>query len=130
MELNLKSDGTPYQDNILKYLTENVSETLAEKINTGKKTLDGCLNFIREQAHKQAKNGCAYIEDKEVYGWAVHYFEEDDIKEAEKKVEKTTKTEKKVEKVEKVEKPTKTKPKENDGMLKNQMTIFDFGFTG
>ena len=25
--------------------------------------------------------GCACIEDKEVFGWAVHYFEEDEIKE-------------------------------------------------
>lgn len=127
MELKLKSDGSAYQDAILKYLTENVSEELGRKINTGGKTLDGAYEFIRKQAHKQAKNGCACIEEKEVYGWAVHYFEEDDIKEAEKKAEKT---EKKVEKVEKVEKPTKTKPKEDDGMLKNQMTIFDFGFTG
>ena len=71
---------------ILEHLEENASDTLVEKINSSDKTMDGCFSFIREQARKQAKNGVACIRDEEVFGWAVHYFEEDDIKEAEQKI--------------------------------------------
>ena len=78
--LSLKADGKN-QEILLDYLEKNASEPLAEKINTGVKTLAGCCEFIRKEARKQAMNGVAVIEDAEVFGWAVHYFEEDDIKE-------------------------------------------------
>lgn len=79
MELRLKAD-TKQQKLILRYLQDNVSEALAERINAGKKTLDDCCKFITGEARKQAIDGCACIEDREVYGWAVHFFEEDGIK--------------------------------------------------
>ena len=78
--LNLKADNKN-QEIVLAYLEENASEPLAEKINTGAKTLAGCWDFIRKEARKKAMNNVAVIEDVEVFGWAVHYFEEDDIKE-------------------------------------------------
>ena len=78
--LSLKAEGKN-QEILLDYLEKNASEPLAEKINTGVKTLAGCWEFIRKEARKQAMNGVAVIEDAEVFGWAVHYFEEDDIKE-------------------------------------------------
>ena len=78
--LNLKADGKNQQI-LLDYLEKNASEPLAEKINAGVKTLAGCWEFIRKEARKQAMNNVAVIEDTEVFGWAVHYFEEDDIKE-------------------------------------------------
>lgn len=37
----------------------------------------GCCDYIKTEARKQAQNNCAVIEDKEVFGWAVHYFDED-----------------------------------------------------
>ena len=79
MTLNLTAKG----DNekiILQYLENNVSEVLAEKINSGTKTLADCWKFITECARKQAKNGCACIQDDVVFGWAIHFFEEDSIK--------------------------------------------------
>lgn len=78
--LNLKADGKN-QEILLDYLEKNASEPLAEKINIGVKTLAGCWTYIRGEARKRAMNGVAVIEDTEVFGWAVHYFEEDDIKE-------------------------------------------------
>ena len=78
--LNLKADGKNQQI-LLDYLEKNASEPLAEKINAGVKTLAGCWTYIRGEARKQAMNNVAVIEDVEVFGWAVHYFEEDDIKE-------------------------------------------------
>ena len=92
MELNLQAK-TKEQQRIKAYLEENASEILADKINNGvyvqkdgktllnKKTLDGFLKFACNEAKKQAEKGasCACIDDDVVFGWAVHYFEEDTI---------------------------------------------------
>ena len=92
MKLNLEAT-TKEQQRIKAYLEENASEILAEKINNGvriqkdgkmllnKKTLDGFLKFACDKAKKQAEKGasCACIDDDVVFGWAVHYFEEDTI---------------------------------------------------
>jgi hypothetical protein len=80
MELKLKAENRN-EELVLEYLKNNVSPILAEKINKGKKTLQGCWNFITGEAKKKAVSGCACIEDAEVFGWAMHYFEEDAIKE-------------------------------------------------
>lgn len=92
MKLNLEAT-TKEQQRIKAYLEENASEILAEKINNGvriqkdgkmllnKKTLDGFMKFACDEAKKQAEKGasCACIDDDVVFGWAVHYFEEDSI---------------------------------------------------
>lgn len=92
MKLNLETK-TKEQELIKQYLEENVSETLANKINNGvkitkdnktlinKKDLNGFMNYANQEARKLAEKGsnCACIEDKVVYGWAIHYFEEDSI---------------------------------------------------
>ena len=92
MELNLKAENTQ-EKRIKTYLEENASAVLADKINNGvfiekdgqrllnRKTLQGCLENIRTKAQKQAVKGCAMIDDEVVFGWAVHYFEEDSIEE-------------------------------------------------
>lgn len=64
---------------IIAYIEGFASEALVDKINTGKKAMADCMVFIKEQASQKAINGCAMIEDIEVYGWAMHYFEEDSI---------------------------------------------------
>ena len=92
MKLNLEAK-TKEQELVKTYLEENASEVLAEKINRGvriekegktlinKKTLDGFMKYASSEARKLASNGAnsACVEDKVVYGWAVHYFEEDSI---------------------------------------------------
>lgn len=91
-ELNLTAKGTE-QKRILAYLHENASDILIEKINNGttiekdgktlinKKTLDGFMEFACEEARKQAEKGArsACIDDATVFGWAIHYFEEESI---------------------------------------------------
>lgn len=78
---------------ILNYLQNNASETLADKINNGtpfekdgnpllnKKTLSGFMKYACDEARKLAEKGAnsACIDDATVYGWAIHYFEEDSI---------------------------------------------------
>lgn len=64
---------------ILEYLTANASDALAAKINTGTKTLTQAMNYCEAQARKQAAGASsAYVEDATVYGWCVHFFEEED----------------------------------------------------
>ena len=81
------------EERILAYLQENASETLADKINNGtpfekdgkplinKKTLAGFTDYAYEEARKLARKNAKVmiIDDPTVYGWAVHYFEEDSI---------------------------------------------------
>lgn len=92
MRLNLETKSKE-QELIKAYLEENASEILAEKINNGtpfekdgkqlinRKTLDGFMSFATEEARKQAEKGARYamVDDAVVFGWAVHYFEEDSI---------------------------------------------------
>ena len=92
MKLNLQAT-TKEEQKVKAYLEANASEVLAEKINSGvriqkdgktllnKKTLAGFMKFACDEAKKQAEKGAssACIDDDTVYGWAVHYFEEDSI---------------------------------------------------
>ena len=94
IKLNLETK-TKEHEIIKAYLEENASEALADKINNGikiqkdnktlinKKTLEGFMNFAKEEARKQAQKGASFamIENEVVYGWAIHYFEEESIEE-------------------------------------------------
>ena len=91
-KLNLTA-STKEEQKVKAYLEANASEVLAEKINNGvriqkdgktllsKKTLAGFMKFACDEAKKQAEKGAssACIDDDTVYGWSVHYFEEDSI---------------------------------------------------
>ena len=90
--LNLTTKSTE-QELVKKYLEENASETLADKINNGvriekdgktlinKKTLDGFIKYATDEARKQAEKGAssACVRSDVVFGWAIHYFEEESI---------------------------------------------------
>ena len=91
-KLNLEAKDET-QKIIKEYLEEHVSVTLAEKINNGvliqkdgksllnKKSMDGCIEFSAQEAQKLVEKGAraACIRDCVVFGWAIHYFEEDAI---------------------------------------------------
>lgn len=94
MKLRLETK-TKEQEFVKAYLEENASDILTDKINNGvrivkggrtllnKKTLGGFMTYAADEARKLAEKGARSIcvEDKVVYGWAVHYFEEDSIEE-------------------------------------------------
>ncbi len=42
----------------------------------GDKAIEGCCSYIKNQARKEAQRGCAVIEDAKVFGWAMHYIDE------------------------------------------------------
>src|SRR5574344_1446736 len=92
IKLNLTPQNKQ-EELILTYLQNNASETLADKINNGtpfekdgnpllnKKTLSGFMKYACDEARKLAEKGAnsACIDDQTVYGWAIHFFEEDSI---------------------------------------------------
>lgn len=92
IELNLTA-ANKQEELVLAYLKENASQALADKINNGtpfekdgkplrnKKTLSGFMKYACEEARKLAEQGAnsACIDSDTVFGWAIHYFEEDSI---------------------------------------------------
>ena len=76
------------------YLLERASadKTIEKAIVDKEIDLEDVYDYITEQARQKAVKGCAMVEDKEVYGWAVHYVIDEPKKEktAEKTEEKKT----------------------------------------
>ena len=92
--MTLQLTATTTEEKVVKkYLEQMVSEVLADKINNGvpvekdgkklisKKTLAGFMKYATEEARKQADKGAtsACLHSDIVFGWAIHYFEEDSI---------------------------------------------------
>lgn len=50
-----------------------------ERYEDKQKSLKNCILYIKQQAHKQAVNGCAAISDDDVLQMAVHYYQEKDV---------------------------------------------------
>lgn len=122
---NLMSDNLTAEERIIaEYIEANASDVLVEKINSGDKGIKDCWNFIIDQAKEKANGQSGIgIADSVVFGWAIHYFEEDSIKKGETpkvKVEVKAVEPKKVEK-----KPDKKAEKPKEELLPGQMTIFD-----
>ncbi len=102
-------------------------QDMSDKYLNEEKSLKQMIKFIKDCAHKEAKNGVAMIEDEVVYGWAIHYWDEtnenlniskekppkkaENIKEKEKDNVKVSKTKKKAEK---------------NWNPEGQLTLFDF----
>lgn len=54
-------------------------EDMQEKLNNPNKSIEKMFSYVRNQAKKKAVNGCAVIKDTEVFGWAVHYYDEEEV---------------------------------------------------
>ena len=150
-QLNLKTTTEP-QKVVKAFLELNASDILAHKINNGtpvekdgktlfnKKTLDGFMNYATKEAQKMAEKGSSYacIPDDVVFGWAIHYFEEESIIEKLYNQDGTEYSEPKATPQKKAEpkkavkkpepKPTveKDKPTVNKITTINQISFFDF----
>lgn len=92
--MTLHLTATTIEEKALKeYLEQTVSEELADKINNGvpvdkdgkklisKKTLADFMEYATKEAQKQAAKGATWacLHSDIVFGWAIHYFEEDSI---------------------------------------------------
>ena len=85
--LNLVAEND-CQQAIKDYLEQNVSAVLAEKINNGVKIEKDGKPFINKKtlsqfwayaSKKATEMKTGYVKNETVYGWAIHYFEENDI---------------------------------------------------
>ena len=66
----------PYGEALGTYIITNLLDTEenAKKVMDEKKTLDGCLSFIKGKAKESAVNGVAMIDEDTVYGWLREYY--------------------------------------------------------
>lgn len=90
--LNLETKSET-QQRLKTFLEQNASEILTDKINNGvyiekdekrllnKKDLSGFVKYATQQAKQQAAKDetGAFVDDDTVFGWLIHYFEENDI---------------------------------------------------
>ena len=93
MRIKLETKENPTLKRLLDYLEANASDELVEKINNGtpytkdgielvnKKDLIGFMRYATEEAKKLAEKGDmgAMVDDPIVFGWLMHYFQEDEI---------------------------------------------------
>lgn len=122
----MATNNNSFQDTIKAYLDKRAQEDPLFAVTYAKenKNIKDCCTSINSQAKKQAVNGCAAISDDVVFGWAVHYYDEDDIK-----IEKSSNTRSEVKtsstKTEvKKEAPKATiKPKKKEDV--GQLSLFD-----
>ena len=105
MKTKLTASNT-YEQVVLDYIESLDAPELIEKINAGDKGLSDCMSYVKSQAKSKAVNGCAVLTDQEVFGMAVHYFEEDSIKKGATPSAPKVKAEPK-----QIEKPKTEKPK-------------------
>lgn len=68
-----------FKETIKNYLEKRASEDdlFAETFKKTNKSIDECCNYVMKCAKECGATGYA---DEEVFGWAVHYYDEDDIK--------------------------------------------------
>lgn len=92
MELNL-TPNDEQDEKVLYYLQNNASEVLASKINNGtpfeqdgklltnKKSLLDFAEYACKEAQSLSQKVAKWkmVDDQTVYGWAIHFFEEDSI---------------------------------------------------
>ena len=126
----LLTDNMTTEERIIaEYIEENASDVLVEKINSGDKGIADCWSYIYRCAENEAKEKKTLcLADAVVFGWAIHYFEEDSIKKGTvpEKAPKAAAPQKVV----KVAVPKKEGPKkvehEKVKEIPGQMTILDF----
>ena len=92
-----KDKLTPFEQIIKNYLDKMAAEDelFAKQYAKQHKTIKKCCSFIYGEMRKKAQNNVTAASDDEVYGLAVHYYEEDNLpidKQTDKEVAKTNST--------------------------------------
>nr|DAW63966.1 MAG TPA: PcfK-like protein [Caudoviricetes sp.] len=121
---------TPFESAIKEYLDARAKEDVkfAEKYSNEKKSIEECCRFILGEMRKKAKSGMYGATDAEVFGLAVHYYDEEDIK-VEKNVsaevvinrEMTEEEKKNLNKRKEAEKKAEAEKREEDARRKEEL---------
>lgn len=133
-EEELQAEKNPSIIKIGEYLQERAKDdqSIARNLEKEKKSLKECWKYILGEAYKNVFReggvGSSYIAPDEVYGLAVHYYDEDEIKTNQlngvSHVKCTSKKEDSVKK--KAEKKAKASIKKvKDGLPETQMSLFE-----
>lgn len=126
---------TVYEKLIKDYLDKESEQDAALKAVYQSDKIGACFTYIKNQAKKKAVNGCAMIEDTQVYKWARDYFydvlpnekdvksdaeteDQDDETEEEAIAEAPAKTQKKPE--------AKKQKKDKEKEIEEQNLLFEF----
>lgn len=115
---------------VIEYLVSR--EDMNEKYLNEEKSLKQMVEYIKSEAKKQAVNGMAMIEDEEVYGWAIHYFDETneklglkvETKNIVKPLEKSIKEAEKMEKGEVSKEEITLRVSRDKNVPEGQLTLF------
>lgn len=67
-----------FKDTILDYISKeaNTDPLFKEKFENPKKNIEDCCTYILNQVKKSGQNGFA---DAEIYGMAIHYYQEENV---------------------------------------------------
>ncbi len=128
LEKEMKADkDKTFAEPVIGYLLKRCEDDLglAQDVVQVHKTWKKCLDYIYEQARKQAKGNRAAVRDDVVYEWAEDYYHKDDKAEEERKTKEAAERKKKQEERSKKAKaePKKAevpKPKEEPKPKKNR----------
>lgn len=77
-EEELKKLNNPIINIIAEYLMSR--DDIQENLKKPNKSLEEMYEYILSEAKKKAVQNCAAMTDEEVFGLAVHYYDEDDLK--------------------------------------------------
>ena len=118
----------------IKIYLDNRAKTdslFAETYRKANKSIKECCKYIYSQARKLAKERNEVgVDDATVYGWAVHYYDEDDIKVEDVKEHVEVVAPATVQESVKEEKPVKQKPARKKTKQElfdaRQLSLFDF----
>lgn len=78
--MSTKSKGTDlFKETIQNYLNDRAEKEplFAKTLAKESKNIDECINYIISEVQKSGKNG---FDDSEIFNMAVHYYDEDEIK--------------------------------------------------
>ena len=130
--INEKFEGN--YKSIFNFLQEKAITDLifADKLNNSKQTAKDLKTYIESEARKSAKNGCAMIADEVVYGWAIHFIDENikgnenaTTKKFNSSIKRTAK-----ESIKRLDNKQEDKPRRikgrNDKSVEGQVSLFDF----
>ena len=76
--MNSDKNTTGAVERLRAYFEENASDDLRARAAEQGKTAEGAFTYAKSQARRLAVDGCACVDDATVYGWAMHYFEDED----------------------------------------------------
>lgn len=78
----MKMNITPFEDKLKEHLDQlaKKDKTFAKKYKNEKKSIKECAQYIIGEVQKQCKGKNTAVPKEEVYGLAVHYYDEENIK--------------------------------------------------